>query len=155
MDTDNDEQGPVGTALTTSVRDNATAFGFSIMITASFAALNRNEGTPTVTELLLFGVAAAMAVALLEAGVTHGFRRRAGSAPAEVTMLGTALNALSVAVGVGTAVGIAEVASGLPAWAAGGFLAAMAYILTESAELLLAEGVQKVRGDPAADEEED
>ena len=148
------ERGPLGTALSTSVHGNATAFGFSITITVSFGVLNRLEGSPTLLELLLYGVAAALAVALLEALVTYGFRRRAGEAPSEVQMLGSAMNALSVAAGIGAAIGLAKLIDGTAAWPAAAFVASTVFILVESAEVRLAEAIQRLRGDPDAEEEE-
>jgi hypothetical protein len=149
-----EEHGPVGVALATSVRANATAFGFSITITISFGALQRLEGQPTLLEILLFGVAAAVAVGVLEGAVTRGFRQRVGTAPAEVAMLGTALNFVSVAAGVGAAIAVAEIAGGLTAWVVGGAAGVTVYMLTESVEVLLAEYVQRWRGDPEAEAEQ-
>jgi hypothetical protein len=149
------QHGPVGTALSTSVAGNSTAFGFSITITVTFGALQALDGSPTLFELLLFGLAAAAAVGVLEAAVTDGFRRRVGSAPAEVRMLGTALNFVSVAAGVGVAIGIGELADGLAVWPVAAFGAAGTYVIVEAAEILLAEGVQRARGDPEADRERD
>lgn len=149
-----DEGGPVVTALGTSVRGNSTAFGFSIMITISFGALQSLAGSPSLTELLAFGVAAAIALALLEGAVSRGFVRRVGSAPAEVAMLGTAMNFASVAAGVGAAIAVGELWTTFGAWPAGAFCAAVAYVLAESAEMLIAERVQRSRGDPEAEHEQ-
>lgn len=148
------DHGPIGLALSTSVRGNSTAFGFSIMITASFGALTTLRGSANLLEILLFGVAAAAVVAALEGVVTRGFRRAVSEAPSEVRMLGTAMNFASVAAGVATAMGIGEIVGGVAAWPAGGSAAAAVYVLVESAELLLAEGIQRLRGDPSAGEEE-
>lgn len=139
--------------MSTSVSANGTAFGFSIMITVSFGALSTKEGTPTIAELFLFGSLAALAIGALEAIVTRGFRDRVGSVPAEVSMLGTALDVLSVAAGVGAVVAAAAATSGLLAWGLGGFLAAGVYVLAESAEILLAIVIQRRRGDVEADVE--
>lgn len=147
------EGGAVVTALGTSIRGNSTAFGFSIMITISFGALQRLTGNPSVGELLAFGVAAAIAVALLEGAVSRGFVRRVGSAPPEVSMLGTALNFASVAAGVGAAIGVGELWTGFGAWPVAGFCAAVAYVVAESAEMLLAERLQRRRGDADAERE--
>ncbi len=149
------EHGPVGRALSTSVHGNSTAFGFSITITASFGALQNLRGSPELLEILLYGIAAALAVALLEGVVTSGFRRRASEAPSEVQMLGTAMNFASVAAGVASAMAVGEIVGGVAAWPAGAFSAATVYMLGESSEVLLAEGIQRVRGDPHAGEEEE
>jgi hypothetical protein len=146
--------GPVGTAISTSLHGNATAFGFSITITATFGAIQRAEGTPSVPQLLLFGAASAAAVGLLSALVTRGFRERVGSAPEEVVMLGTALNVVSVVVSVAIALLAAAALSGTAAWIVAAFAACGAYVLVESSEILLAERVQRRRGDPEAEREQ-
>ncbi len=149
------DHGPMGRALSTSVHGNSTAFGFSITITASFGVLTNLRGSPGLLEILLYGIAAAIAVAVLEGVVTRGFRRRASRAPSEVQMLGTAMNFASVAAGVASAMAIGEIVGGAVAWPAGAFCASAVYVLGESSEVLLAEGIQRWRGDPHAGEEQE
>lgn len=150
-----DEDGPVVAAISTSTRGNATAFGFSITITATFGALQSIENTPSVEQILLFAVASALVVGLLEAAVTRGFRRRSGVVPAEVRMLGTAMNFVSVGVGVGAGVGVASLVTGTWAWPLAAAGATLSFLAGESSATLVAEGIQKRRGDQDADEEKD
>lgn len=149
------EGGPLVTALATAVRGNSPAFGFSIMITISFGALQTLTHSPSLAELLCYGLGAAAAVALLEGAISRGFTRRVGAAPPEVAMLATAQNMLSVAAGLGGAVLMGELTTGFAAWPAGGFLAAGAYVVAEAAETLVAEIVQRRRGDRQADKQQD
>ncbi len=149
------EHGRLGTAISTSTRGNATAFGFSITITASFGMLQTLVGSPTVAQVLLFAVAAALTIGALEATVTRGFRLRAGTAPTEVSMFGTALNFVSAAAGAAAAAGVGSLVHGTWAWPLGACVATAVFLFAESAEILLAEFVQKTRGDPEAKEEED
>ena len=151
---DTDDQGAVGTALSTSVSANATAFGFSITITVAFGTVQTLDGSPTLLELLLFGIAAAVAVGMLEAAVTRGFRRRTGASPPEVSMLGTALNFASVTAGVGAAMATGELIDGIAVWPIASFTTAAVYVLVEAAEVLLAEAVQSARGDADATREQ-
>ena len=144
------EHGPVGRELSTSVHGNSTAFGFSITVTGTFGVLSTLEGSPSLHEILLFGMAGAVAVALLEGLVTKGFRVPASEATSEVQMLGTAMNFASVAAGIAAAMALGEIAGGTIAWPLGGFGAALVFMLGESGEILLAEGVQRLRGDPRA-----
>ncbi len=148
------DRGPIGRALSTSLLGNSPAFGFSIMITATFGAVTRLEGNARLLELVLFGLAAALAVPLLEAAVTRGFTYRAVRSPPEVAMLGTALNVFSVGLGLGSAIAVGLIWDGLLVWPAAGFLAATVYVLAESSEILLAEWIQQRRGDPEATEGE-
>lgn len=145
--------GPLRTAISTTVRGNSIAFGFSITVTGSFGVLQTLVGSPTVGQVLMFGVAAALSVGVLEGAVTRGFRVRAGTAPPEVMMLGTAQDFISVAAGIGVAAAIGAAVGGGAAWPVGGFAAAVVFLLAETAETLLAEVVQKRRGDPQAEEE--
>jgi membrane-associated protein len=78
--------------LHTSVVDNSTAFGFSIMITCSFGVLSNFEGSPSIGAILSFGLAAAATFTLLHALASDLFRHRPQTAPRQVVMLGTALN---------------------------------------------------------------
>lgn len=145
----------VSRAFGTSVRGNSTAFGFSIMITASFGMVSHVDGAPNSIELLLFGVGAATAVALMEGLLTKGFRAAIELTSQEVRMLGTAMNLLSVAAGVATALAIAELVDGTWTWPLAAFAAALAYVTAESIELLLAEEIQGARGAPVKESEEE
>ena len=139
-------------ALGSSVRGNSTAFGFSIMITLSFGALQSLRGTPSLAELLLFGVAAALAVAALEALVTRGFRQPVDRVSQRSDLLGTAMNFASVAAGVGTAIGLAEIIGGVVIWPLAAAAAATVYVLTEAAEIFVAERIAGKEGEGSGDE---
>lgn len=148
-----EHEGPVGTALSTAVSGNATAFGFSVTITVTFGVVEHFRGSPTLLELLLFGIAGALSVGILEGLVTRGFRRRVGAVPSEVTMLGTSLDVVSVSAGVGAAMLVGALLHGVAAWPAGSFTAAATYMLVQTGEILLAETIQRRRGDPGAQAE--
>ena len=134
-------------AIGTSVHGNAPAFGFSIMITCSFGAVSTLRVPATLPDMFLFGMAAALGVALLEGLVSRGFRDRLEEASEPIQLLGTAMNFLSVAAGIGVAATTAWLVIGKPAWPLAGFFAATAYVLAESAEVQLAQKVQAKRGD--------
>jgi hypothetical protein len=138
--------GPIRRAVGTSVHGNAPAFGFSIMITCSFGAVSTLRVPATLPDILLFGIGAALSLALLEGLASRGFRERLDEDPQHVQLLGTAMNFLSVAAGVGIAIATAGLVPGGSAWPLAGFLAALAYAATESAEIMLAERVQARRG---------
>ncbi len=147
--------GLLGTALSTAIRGNATAFGFSITITGSFGALQTQVGSPTVAEVLLFGLAAAATVGLIEGAVTRGFRARPGVAPPEVRIMATAQDVLSVSAGIATAAGVGGLLEDPGAWPLGAAAATLVFLAAETAETLFAEIVQKRRGDPQAEQEEE
>jgi 4-amino-4-deoxy-L-arabinose transferase-like glycosyltransferase len=139
--------GPVARGLASSIADNSSAFGFSIMITVTFGVLSEIAGSPTAGQLVIFGVAAALAVAVLAAIQSRGFRVRAGNVPPEVSMLGTAQNFLSVALAVGVALGLVELLKGTVAWAVTPYVVVTIYILAESLAIAVSERVQRRRGD--------
>lgn len=125
---------------------NSAAFGFSIVITVSYGAMQDLRGSPTLLELLVYGMAAALAVAVMEGIITRGFRVGVERLPVEVSMLGTAQNVLSVAAAVGAVIGVGELIGGTVAWLLAGAVAATVFVVLESAELLLAAVVQRARG---------
>lgn len=139
--------------LQTAVIDNSAAFGFSIMITSSFGALDKLAGSPSLIDILGFAMGAAAAFTVLQAATTKGFRRSPGMGPREVDLLGTALGILSVALGLGAAVAAGLALPAGAAWPAGAFLAAMVFTLGQALLIMLAARLERLRGDPAADEE--
>lgn len=149
-DAPGDKQPPQGTverAVGTSVLGNSTAFGFSIVITISYGALQDLHGAPTLLELLLYGAAAVVALAVMQGIITRGFRVGVERLPVEVSMLGTAQNVVSVVASVGAVIGLGELIGGPVVWPLAGALAATVFVALESAELLLAVLVQRARGD--------
>ena len=53
---------------------NATAFGYSVTITATFGAVSVQRGQPSFGDLILFGMGAVVAFGGLEGLLNHGFR---------------------------------------------------------------------------------
>lgn len=126
---------------------NSTAFGFSIVITISYGALQNLHGAPTLLELLLYGAAAVVALGVMEGIITQGFRVGIEPLPVEVAMLGTAQNVVSVVAAVGAVIGLGELVGGTVVWLLAGAVCATVFVALESAELLLAVVVQRARGD--------
>ncbi len=116
------------------------------MITSSFGVLSNFEGSPSIGEVFSFGLAAAAAFTLLHALASNLFRHRPQTAPRQVVMLGTALNFLSVGLGVGAAALVGLVVAPAAAWPLGSAAASSAFIFTEALEMLLAEQVERKRG---------
>jgi hypothetical protein len=137
-----------------AARGNSTAFGYSIMITVTFAATNRIQQQGDILDYFGFAVGAAIAVGIVNGIVTRGFRRRLREVPAEVMMLGAAINFVSVVAAVAVGVGAAELLPELLGWTAAGLLASGSYVLLEGCEFWLADLVQAARGDPEAERRE-
>lgn len=145
------DRGPAVRSLTTAVHGNSTAFGFSLTVTVTFGLLQGIEGSPSSGEAVMFAVAGALAVTLLSALVTNGFRLRPESSPSEVSMLGTAQDFLSVAAGGATALAVGTLVNGFPAWPAAAYAACTVFLLAEAVEIRGAHWVQRRRGDTDAD----
>lgn len=141
--------------LHTALVDNSAAFGFSITITASYGALNQLAGSPELLHITGFAVGAALAFTALQAIVSRGFRRRPGTAPREVVLLGTALDVVSVALGLGAAMLAGALLPPAAAWPFGGLAAAAVFALSQAVELMVAVRLEARGGDPEAEREDD
>lgn len=128
--------------LATSTVNNSSAFGFSVMITATFGLLNHLHSTPAAGQVALFALGAVFAIAAIEAGVSRGFRRRPHPHPSNVVLLGTAGNLGSVAVALGAAYLAGRLLPTPLAWPLAPLLAAAVYVLAEAGVLALAERLE-------------
>ena len=82
--------------LHASVANNASAYGYSVSITASFGLLTTALGTPTAPEIFAFAGGAMAAFALVEEVVSRGFKRGLEDEPSSVKELGNSISVLSV-----------------------------------------------------------
>lgn len=124
--------------LRTSVTSNASAYGFSIMLTLSFGALTSQHGTPEVGEIFLFLLGAVTGFVLIEAVASRGFQTRDRGEPANVMVIGSAMAFASVSAGVGAAALVGELLDGGVIWPLGGFSASCVYTLVVGIEMMLA-----------------
>ena len=130
-----------------SLGGNATAFGYSVTITASFGAVQLGRGQPRFGDLVVFGLGAVVAFGGLEGLVTGGFRVPLEKGSDQVVLLGTALAFISIVLAIAAARGVAAVLSGAWAWFAGAFCASLVFALVESLEFMFAEWLQERRGE--------
>jgi hypothetical protein len=138
----------LGCGLGESLGGNATAFGYSVTITASFGAVEIARGTPRFSDLVAFGLGSVVAFGGLEGVASGGFRRPLRKGSDEVVLLGTSLAFISIVLAILTARGIAGVLHGGGAWFASACGASLVFALVESLEFMLAEWVQERRGEP-------
>ena len=131
-----------------SLGGNATAFGYSVTITASFGAVELGRGTPRFGDLIVFGLGSVIAFGGLEGVASGGFRSPLQKGSNEVVLLGTALAFISIVLAIATARGIAELLSGAWAWFGAAFGASLVFALVESVEFMFAEWLQERRGEP-------
>lgn len=144
-------RGRLNTGLSRALHANATAFGYSVTITASFGAVQAERGQPHYLDLLLYALGAVTAFSALEGVATKGFREALCVGSDEVISLGTALSFLSVGLATTAAYGTAAALHGRVAWYAGALIASLVFALAESVELLLAQWVQEHRDEATQD----
>lgn len=125
--------------LQASVRNNATAYGYSVMITGTTAILVSQLGAPSVGQIFMLGLGAVAGFVAIDGAATRGFRERARGEPADVVVLGSAMGFFSVGLGLGAAALSVEVLDGDAAWPVGAFLATIGYLLVVGIEMALAE----------------
>ncbi len=136
-----------------SLGGNATAFGYSVTITASFGAVELGRGSPNFADLIVFGLGAVVAFGGLEGLASGGFRTPLQKGSDEVVLLGTSVAFISIILAIATARGVAAVLTGGWAWFGAALGASLVFALVESLEFMLAEWVQERRGEPVdADE---
>ena len=154
-DTADEEHGLYNTTvrgMRSTVGREATTFGFSILATVSFGVVQSTQGSPGVMQIFLFAIGAVMSFTLLEGILSRGFVKPMPQHPTQTLALGTSLNIVSVTVGLGAAVPVSHLLTGNWAWTVAPLAAGIAYLITESLELALAEKFLRVRGDRTADE---
>lgn len=137
----------LGGGLRTSLRNNLSAYGFSVMITASFGVLSATCGSPDVLDVFAFVGGAVTGVSLLDGIATHGFRRRFRSEDSDVIALGAALGYLSVGLAVGAAALAGKLLTDWPAWVVGSFAATLVFVLLSGLEMTVARIAQEDRED--------
>jgi hypothetical protein len=131
-----------------SLGGNATAFGYSVTITASFGAVEIGRGSPGFLDLILFGLGAVVAFGGLEGLASGGFRIPLQKGSDEVVLLGTSLAVISIVLAIAAARGVGAVLHGGWAWFFGALAASLVFALVESVEFMFAEWVQERRGEP-------
>lgn len=118
-----------------TANDNSTAFGFSLTIGGVALILADLHGSPKVAEVFLLIGGAAAAMIAISAVSTRGFRSdTADPLPERAQMRGSALNFISVGMGLLAAWGAGEILDGGVAWAVGGFVGILLYLTFESLE---------------------
>lgn len=131
-------KGSYSSGLRTTLRENATAYGYSVTITATFgvtATQHAQHGGPV--QVLLFAAGAAAAFFLIE-GMASRFFRRAGDPEQPLTsMLAGATDVLSILMAVAAGSALAYIPSEA-GWAAASFGATTVYLLVGAIDVLLA-----------------
>lgn len=124
------------------LRNDSTAYGYSLLITTVFGALSAS-GTTTVRRVVLFAVGASLAFTGLEAAASKMFRQRIRSERSDVVLLGSALHFGSVLAGLGVTAGIAALWQGWEPWLIAPFAATTVYVTLTGANLAAATAIEE------------
>ena len=143
-----------GHGTRSALANNLSAFGFSVMITATFGVLSAQLGSPGTVEVFLFAAGGVGGVTLVDGISTKGFKRQMRGETSDVVALGAGLGFVSVGAAIGCAAGTAALLDGGSAWPLGAFLASCAYLVLNGAELSLAKVLQEDRDADTAQEAE-
>lgn len=138
-----------------ALRNNSSAFGFSVYVTATFGTLAK--GPPKLVEVLLFVGGNAAAFTFTEALASKMFRVRPREEPSEVVMLGSAINFFAISLAVLTAWGISEILTPRVAWVLAPFLGSTVFIAISGIEMALARRAEERRqheSDPELDSDD-
>lgn len=127
-----------GRAVRTALRNNATAYGFSISITAAYGLVNAVAGAAKPLETVSFAVGAAAAFVVV--GAVFLTRFREGSLPedAQVATISGGVDLLSVVCAVGAAYGLAHL-PGYSAWPLTALGTVCVYLLVGGLDILIAQ----------------
>ncbi len=129
------------------MRNNASAYGFSVTITASFGLLASASGAPAAPEIFAFAAGAVAAFALVEFVVSGGYRRDLEDEPSNVKDIGSSVSILSVGAALAGAYAVGELLGGLATWPVASFVATTVYLFLFGAELGLIENLTRRKGD--------
>lgn len=136
-----------GSGVRSTLRHNATAYGFSVSITAAFGVVtSSHQQSSFPLQAVLFAGGAVAAFLLVEAVASRLFQRGSGGEAESVVMISGAVDALSVLAAVGTA-GALSLLGGIVAWPLVAFGATVAYLMVGGLDVLIA---RKAAGHRAA-----
>jgi hypothetical protein len=122
--------------IVASVRNNASAYGFSVVITAAFGLLSSSRSSYGGFAVLLFGLGAAAAFVTVTAGVWRFFRRERGETE-KVVLLDAISGVLAIAGSIAVAFGTSRFGA-LGAWPLTGYLTTLTYLAIEGADIFVA-----------------
>lgn len=125
--------------MNTSIRNNSSAYAYSVLITATFGIAQSYGGSASTGHVFAFVVGAALAFAVAEAVVSGFFRNRMRPERSEVVVLGSAFALVSVTGGLGVSTLTAWALTGhWVRWAVTPFTGTIAYLVLSGVEMGLA-----------------
>lgn len=132
---------PAGTFISgmrTSLRENGSAYGFSVSITAGFGLVSSEHPSSNIAvPVLLFAAAAVATFIVVEALAFRLFQHIGAPDRPSVVVISGAVDGLSVLCAVGAGIGLARI-PGLLAWPATASGMVLVFILVGGLDVLIA-----------------
>jgi hypothetical protein len=122
----------------TATRNNVTAYGYSVTITAAFALLQTSRSDTGTAQIFAFAAGAVVAFAAIAALVSGFFQEELEDQPSNVKSLAGALSFFSVGLALGVAYVVGILLQGLAAWPVSAFLTTVVYVTSVGLELAVA-----------------
>jgi hypothetical protein len=135
-----------------SVREDASAFSYSILVTATFGASTVVAAPVSVPRLFLFVLGATLGFAVAEAVVSRGFTMRIREERGDVVILGSALAPVSVCAGLAVAIGAVHLVTGAVGWFVAPFGGTVTYITLAGLQMAAAHRYEE-RHPPAEEDD--
>src|SRR5699024_7911343 len=122
----------------TSVRNNATAYGFSVTLTSSFGLISTTHTTNDLgLHVLMFAAGAAAAFVLVELLASRLFRQVSGNERERVVVIGGAIDVVSILAAVATAIALVRI-PGTAAWPLTGAGVTIVFLLVGGLDVFIA-----------------
>ena len=122
----------------TATRNNVTAYGYSVTITAAFALLQTSRSDTGAAQIFAFAAGAVVAFAVIAALASGFFQEELEDQPSNVKSLAGALSFFSVGLALGVAYVVGILLQGLAAWPVSAFLTTVVYVASVGIELAVA-----------------
>jgi small-conductance mechanosensitive channel len=122
----------------TAARNNITAMGYSITITAAFALLQTSRSDTGIIAIFFFAAGAVLAFAIIACLASGFFREELEDESSNIKSLAGALSFLSVGLALVVTYVVGLLIPGLAAWPASAFLATVVYVASVGLELTIA-----------------
>jgi len=129
----------------TAARNNLTAMGYSISITAAFALLQTSRSDTGILAIFFFAAGAVLAFAIIASLASGFFLEELEDEPSSVTSLAGALSFLLVGLALGVAYVVGLLIQGLLAWPVSAFSATVVYVGSVGLELTVAHWILRSR----------
>lgn len=132
-----DKDATLSRGIRVTVLNNASAFSYSVLVTAVFGAATMVTGAVSALRLVLFAVGATVGFTATEVAASRGFHVRIREEPTDVVVVGTALP-VAVVAGLGAALALLYVLPNTLGWLLAPTVATLVYIVLAGFHMMLA-----------------